>query len=85
MASWCMIANLIRWPDTLCHYNIAWQLYQANKVLWPEWFEIKAFEEDSEPTSAERNKPMMRVSLGNVQDLMHNSLNKKILYMSMVL
>lgn len=45
--------------------EIAWQLYQAIKVIRPEWFEIKAHEEGSEPIKAERDKlkPMARVNM----------------------
>lgn len=45
--------------------EIAWQLYQAIKVIRPEWFEIKAYEEGSEPIKAERDKlkPMARVNM----------------------
>tara|TARA_R110000824_G_scaffold218100_1_gene404603 strand:- start:23015 stop:26236 length:3222 start_codon:yes stop_codon:yes gene_type:complete len=45
--------------------EIAWQLYQAIEAIRPEWLEIKAFEEGSEPTTVEREKlkPMARVNL----------------------
>ncbi|MDK9687882.1 HsdR family type I site-specific deoxyribonuclease [Halomonas sp. LC1] len=45
--------------------EIAWQLYQEVGAIRPDWLEINAFEEGSEPTTVEREKlkPMARVNL----------------------